>query len=162
MCKRQRGEENSFAQKLLPRPSPQCGCTTPTQQMSSLYARATAARPKPSRPAADVLVVYIYYPQKILPPEAFDRPARCASVRRHGLTWPRGHVLPWRFLGDHHHHHGLSEWTGSGSDFTPFAISPASGWIIVEKGSQNACLRPGLQQNAVSHDWHLAEGFTVG
>jgi hypothetical protein len=83
-----RGEENALAKSAcldrLPHGRLSHGCTASTQQMSSLYARATAARPKPSRPATGVLVVYIST-RKIVPPEASDRPARCASVRRHGL-----------------------------------------------------------------------------
>jgi hypothetical protein len=124
-----------------------------TQQMSSPYARGTAARPKkPSRPAAGVvLVVYIYYPQKIPPPEASDPPARCASVRPLSRTWLRAVTFSpfWRFLGDHHHHYHhqglLSQWTARTLTlYTIFAIPPpSSGWIIAEKESQqHACLPP--------------------
>jgi hypothetical protein len=94
-----------------------------TQQMSSPYARATAARSKKpsSRPAAGVLVVCISTTcKKIPPPEASDRPARAMRlpVRRHGLGRARSRSLSWRFLGGHHHHQGLlSQWTGSDSDF---------------------------------------------
>jgi hypothetical protein len=50
---------------------------------------------KPSRPAADVLVVYIYYSQKIPPPEeASDRPARDAPLSAVTDLAARGHVLP--------------------------------------------------------------------
>jgi hypothetical protein len=55
-----------------------------------------AVRPKPSsRPAAGVLVVYIYYPQKIPPPEASDRPARAMRLRPSVVTdlAARGHIL---------------------------------------------------------------------
>jgi hypothetical protein len=75
-----RGEGNALAKSacldcLSPRGCLSHGCTARprTQQMSSLYARATPQRKtkKPSsRPAAGVLVVYIYYPQKIPPPSA--------------------------------------------------------------------------------------------
>jgi hypothetical protein len=119
VCKRQQGERNTLAKSAcLDRLSHGCTSRPHTEQMSSLYARATTARPRPSRPARHLGSIST---RKILPPEACDRPALCASVRRHGLGAARSCSLPLRFLGDYHHHQGLlSQWTGSDSDFTPF------------------------------------------
>jgi hypothetical protein len=151
-----------------------------TEQMSSLYARATPQREteKPSsRPAAGFLVVYIYYPQKIPPPEeASDRPARamrlCPSSRR---TWlhTRSRSLP---LGGFQATIIIIKiFYPSGPVqtltllYTIFAIPPPASFRMdhsEKKGSQqHACFcRLWLMQQNRTHmsdDWHLVEGFTV-
>jgi hypothetical protein len=104
VCKRQQGEENALAQKPLPRLSlPWMSLSwmhCAHRQMSSLYARATAARPKPSQTSRG-RVGSIYLTRKksrLLRPLIAPR-ARCASVRRHGLGCARSRSLlevPWR------------------------------------------------------------------
>jgi hypothetical protein len=81
-----RGEENALAKSAcLDRLSH--GCTAPIEQMSSLYARATAARPKPSKTSRGRFGS-IYLPAKspLLRPLIASRAMRlCPSSR----TWLR-------------------------------------------------------------------------
>jgi hypothetical protein len=173
VCKRQQGgEENTLAQKCQPRLSlpwtslswMHCAPTHRTNEQP-LRESDTAARPKPSsRPAAGFLVVYIYYPQKIPPPEASDCPARYVPPSVVTDLAARGHVLSlWRFLGDHHHHQGLSQWTGSDSDFIHHFCHSAASFRMDHSGKRvSTCLLAAwLAAEHMSHDWHLVEGFTV-
>jgi hypothetical protein len=94
-----RGEENALAQKPLPRPSPPKWMhrapththTTNEQPLRESDCSETKAKQQTSR--GGVLVVYIYYPQKIPPPEASDRPARDAPLSAVTDLAARGHVL---------------------------------------------------------------------
>jgi hypothetical protein len=128
VCKRQQGEGNTLAKSACL----DClshGCTAPIEHMSSLYARATAARPKAKQQTSRGRLGSIYLlPAKIPPPEeASDRPARDAPPSVVTDLAARSRSLPLRFLGDYHHHHGgLSQWTGSDSDLTPFFCHFAS------------------------------------
>jgi hypothetical protein len=87
------GGRKYLGQKCLPRLSLPHGCTARRHTTNEQPLRESDTAARDQSQAADqprgVLVVYIYYPQKIPPPEASDRPARAMRLRPSSRTWLR-------------------------------------------------------------------------
>ena len=131
--------------------------------MSSLYARATAARPKPSKTSRGrVGSIYLPAKSRLLRPLIAPRALRLCPPSR---TWLRAVTFS---LGGSSATIIITEVLYPSGPartltlYTVFAIPPpASRWIIAEKGSQqHACLPPvARSRTRRSSEWHLVEGW---